>query len=68
MKSEVARDFANYLRTELNKEQIIDLFLYCIDGELAEKINKLVSVGYNHQDILDVMRRVVEYNEWNTSN
>ena len=68
MKSEVARDFANYLRTELDKEQIIDLFLYCIDGVLAEKINKLVSVGYNHQDILDVMRRVVEYNEWNTSN
>ena len=68
MKSEVARDFANYLRTELDKEQIIDLFLYCIDAELAEKINKLVLVGYNHQDILDVMRRVVEYNEWNTSN
>lgn len=68
MKSEVARDFANYLRTELDKEQIIDLFLYCIDAELAEKINKLVLTGYNHQDILDVMRRVVEYNEWNTSN
>jgi hypothetical protein len=68
MKSEVARDFANYLRTKLDKEQIIDLFLYCIDAELAEKINKLALVGYNHQDILDVMRRVVEYNEWNTSN
>jgi hypothetical protein len=63
MRSEVARDIANYLRKELDKEQIIDLFLYCVDAELAEKVNKLVLSGYNHQDILDVMRRVVEYNE-----
>ena len=63
MKSEVAREFANYLRMELEKEEIIDLFLYSVDAELAEKINKLVLSGYNHQDILDVLRMVVEYNE-----
>ena len=63
MRSEVAREFANYLRTELDKEQIIDLFLYCVDVEIAEKVNKLVLSGYNHQDILDVLRMVVEYNE-----
>ena len=63
MKSEVARDIANYLRMELDKEQIIDLFLYCVDAELAEKVNKLVSSGYNHQDILNVLRMVVETNE-----
>jgi len=63
MRSEVAREFANYLRTELDKEQIIDLFLYCVDAELAEKVNKLALSGYNHQDILKVLRMVVETNE-----
>ena len=63
MKSEVARDIANYLRTELDKEQIIDLFLYCVDAELVEKVNKLVLSGYNHQDILNVLRMAVERNE-----
>ena len=63
MRSEVAREFANYLRMELDKEQIIDLFLYCVDAELAEKVNKLVLSGYNHQDILKVLRMVVETNE-----
>ena len=63
MKSEVAREFANYLRTELDKEQVIDLFLYSVDAELAEKVNKLVLSGYNHQDILNVLRMVVETNE-----
>lgn len=63
MKSEVAREFANYLRMELEKEEIIDLFLYCVDAELAEKVNKLVLSGYNHQDILNVLRMVAEYNE-----
>ena len=67
MRSEVAREFANYLRTELDKEQIIDLFLYCIDVELAEKVNKLVLSGYNHQDILNVLRMVVKTNERYTS-
>ena len=63
MKSEVARDIANYLRTELDKEQIIDLFVYCVDADLAEKVNKLVLSGYNHQDILNVLRMAVERNE-----
>ena len=63
MKSEVARDIANYLRTELDKEQIIDLFLYCVDAELVEKVNKLVLSGYNYQDILNVLRMAVERNE-----
>ena len=63
MKSEVAREFAKYLRMELEKEEIIDLFLYCVDAELAEKVNKLVLSGYNHQDILNVLRMVVETNE-----
>ena len=63
MKSEVARDIANYLRTELDKEQIIDLFLYCVDAELAEKVIKVVLSGYNHQDILNVLRMAVDRNE-----
>ena len=63
MKREVARDIANYLRTELDKEQSIDLFLYCVDAELAEKVNRLVLSGYNHQDILNVLRMAVERNE-----
>ena len=63
MKSEVARDIANYLSTELDKEQIIDLLLYCFDAELAEKVNNLVLSGYNHQDILNVLRMAVERNE-----
>tara|TARA_R100000152_G_C6735651_1_gene159858 strand:+ start:45 stop:236 length:192 start_codon:yes stop_codon:yes gene_type:complete len=63
MRSEVAREFANYLRMELEKEEIIDLFLYCVDAELAEKVNKLALSGYNHQDILKVLRMVVETNE-----
>jgi hypothetical protein len=60
MKSEVARQLADYLRNELDVEQVIDLFLYCIDADLAEKVNKLASSGYEHQEILDILTEMLK--------
>ena len=67
MKSEVARQLADYLRNELDVEQVIDLFLYCVDADLAEKVNKLASSGYEHQEILDILTEMLKNDRYRDS-